>query len=284
MTPRWFLKRALKWGVEWTTEFTGGGLIYRNSNYFKTGYRILTYHRIEPNPTDSHSLKIQHFRDHIAFLKDHHPVVSLSEMVLGIQGKRKIEAGSVSITFDDGYAEAAGVVAEILDKFDMTASFFVITGILDGKQGGYQGVNYLSWEKIRQLKKGGFLIGSHTITHRSLGALTLPNVQLELGESFDRLETELGVPPDGLSFPFGTYRDFSQDVISVARSCKYPYAVTAIHGLNHTGNDLFRLQRTTITAGDGLNTFKRIMKGALDPWRFVDEWGYRLQRPSSSLE
>ena len=109
-------------------------------------------------------------------------------------------------------------------------------------------------------------------------------VQLELKGSCDRLETELGTRPDGFSYPFGTYRDFSDDVISITRSCGYPHAVTAIHGLNHIGCDPFRLKRTTITAGDGLKTFKMIMKGDLDLWRFVDQWGYRLQRPSSSLE
>lgn len=284
MTPRWLLKRALKWGVEWTTELSGGGLIYRNSSYFRAGYRILTYHRVEQNPSDSHSLKIKHFRDHVAFLKDHYPVVSLTEMVLGLQGKIALEPGAVCITFDDGYAEAAGLVAEILHKYRATASFFIITGVLDRKQQGYQGISYLIWDQVRELKKDGFLIGSHTITHRSLGNLSPKNVQLEVQESYNRLETELGVAPDGLSYPFGTYRDFSDEVISITRSCGYPYAVTAIHGLNHIGCDPFRLKRTTITAGDGLKTFKLIMKGNLDPWRFVDEWGYRFQRPSSSLE
>ncbi len=284
MTPRWFLKRALKWGVEWTTELSGGGLVYRNSSYFKTGCRILTYHRITPHPTDSHSLTIRHFRDHIAFLKDNYPLVSLSEMVSGLLGQIKLLDEAVCITFDDGYAEIAGVVREILHKYKVPACFFVITGILDGKQTGYSGVDYLSWDKVKQLKKEGFLIGSHTITHRSLGKLNSKEVHTELKGSYDRLKVELGAPPDGFSYPFGTYRDFSDDVISVTRNCGYPYAVTAIHGLNHIGCDPFRLQRTTITAGDGLKTFKMIMKGDLDPWRFVDEWGYRLQRSSSSLE
>ncbi|MCX5873102.1 MAG: polysaccharide deacetylase family protein, partial [Deltaproteobacteria bacterium] len=163
------------------------------------------------------------------------------------------------------------------------ASFFVITGVLDEKQ-KQRRPEYLSWEQVKDLKRGGFHIGSHTVTHRSLGNLTPQEVELELKESFDRLQTELGTPPDGLSYPFGTLRDFSETVVSIARSCRYPYAVTAIHGLNHRGCDLFQLQRTTITAGDGLKTLKMIMKGDLDPWLFVDRWGYRLQRPSSSLE
>ncbi len=183
MTPRWFLKRALKWGVEWTTELSGGGLIYRNSSYFKTGYRILTYHRITPHLTDSHSLTIDHFRDHIAFLKDNYPLVSLSEMVSGLLGQIKLLDGAVCITFDDGYAEIAGVVREILHKYNVPASFFVITGILDGKQTGYPRVDYLSWDEVKELKKAGYLIGSHTVTHRSLGKLNSKEVQMELKES-----------------------------------------------------------------------------------------------------
>ncbi|MCX5873489.1 MAG: hypothetical protein NTY51_09705, partial [Deltaproteobacteria bacterium] len=97
MTPRWFLKRALKWGVEWATELSGGGLLYRKSRYFRLGYRILTYHHIAPTALDSHSLTISHFRDHLTFLRDHYPVVSMSEMVAGLQGNLNLEKGAVSI-------------------------------------------------------------------------------------------------------------------------------------------------------------------------------------------
>lgn len=283
MTPRWFLKRALKWGVEWATELSGAGLLYRKSRYFRLGYRILTYHHIAPTAPDSHSLSINHFRDQVTFLKDHYPIVSMSEMVAGLQGNLNLEKGAVSITFDDGYSEAAGIVAEILSRNNIPASFFVITGVLDNKRKQHRS-DYLSWDQVKDLKKKGFQIGSHTVTHQSLGDLTPREIKLELKESFDRLKTELATPPDGLSYPFGTLRDFSENVVSIAKSCGYPYAVTAIHGLNHRGCDPFRLQRTTITAGDGLKTLKMIMKGDLDPWLFVDRWGYRLQRPSSSLE
>jgi peptidoglycan/xylan/chitin deacetylase (PgdA/CDA1 family) len=283
VTPRWLLKRILKWGVEWGSEVSGAGFIYRNSSYFKNGFRILTYHRITRNPLDSHSLKTTHFRDHIAFLTDHYPVVSLQEMALALQGRSKLEDGAVCVTFDDGYSEAAGVVGDILTRFDAPASFFVITGILD-KKTGYSGGGYLEWHEVKELKKSGFNIGSHTVSHRSLGALNLHDVELELKESFDRLEQELGTAPDGISYPYGTLRDFSDGIVRATHKCGYPYAVTAIHGLNHIGCDQFRLNRTTITAGDGLKTFKLIMKGSLDAWRIVDQWGYRLQRPSSSLE
>jgi len=283
VTPRWLLKRILKWGVELGSEISGAGFIYRNSSYFKNGFRILTYHRITKNPLDSYSLKTSHFKDHVAFLTDHYPVVSLQEMALGLQGRSKLDNGSVCISFDDGYSEAAGVVGDILARFNAPACFFVITGILD-KKTEYSGGGYLEWHEVKELKKSGFNIGSHTVTHRSLGALSLHDVELELKDSFDRLEQELGTVPDGISYPYGTLRDFSDGIVQATHKCGYPYAVTAIHGLNHIGCDQFRLNRTTITAGDGLKTFKLIMKGSLDAWRIVDQWGYRLQRPSSSLE
>jgi len=280
---RWFVKRGLKWGLEWTTELSGAGILYRGSQYFHHGYRILTYHHIAKTPPDSHSLSIRHFQEHIAFLKDHYPIVSLPQLVSGLKNELELSKGSVCITFDDGYSEAVGAVGEILLKHNVNACFFVITGVLDGTQKPY-GTRYMNWDDVRNLKKSGFGVGSHTVSHRSLGNLNPEEMEQELRDSYNRLLSELHTPPDGLSYPYGTYRDFSDLSIATAVKCGYPYAVTAIHGLNQAGCDLFRLKRTTITAGDGLKTIKMIMKGDLDGWRFVDEWAYRLQRTSSSLE
>ncbi len=283
MNIRWVVKRGLKWGIEWATELSGAGIFYRRSNYFNHGYRILTYHHISKTPPDSHSLSIRHFREHIAFLKDHYPIISLPQLVSGLKNERELSKGSVCITFDDGYSEAAGAVGEILLKNGVPACFFVITGVLDGTQKPY-GMNYMNWDDVRDLKKSGFGVGSHTVTHRSLGTLNTQEIEQELRDSYNRLVSELHTTPDGLSYPYGTYRDFSDLSTATAVTCGYPYAVTAIHGLNQAGCDLFRLRRTTITAGDGLKTIKMIMKGDLDGWRLVDEWAYRLQRPSSSLQ
>jgi hypothetical protein len=78
--PRWALKRAAKWSVEWASAISGYGFFYRKSPTFVEGFRILTYHKIAEQPQDSFTVKTDHFRSHMAFLADHHPVMALTDL------------------------------------------------------------------------------------------------------------------------------------------------------------------------------------------------------------
>ncbi|MCX5862002.1 MAG: polysaccharide deacetylase family protein [Deltaproteobacteria bacterium] len=278
MTPRWIVKRGLKWAVEWGMACSGLGFIYRRTPRFRNGYRILTYHKISKKPSDSHGLSTVHFEEHMKFLADTYPVIGLGDLVKRLIEGPVPEKHSVAVTFDDGYHECGAVVRKVLDRFGIPATFFVITGILDENFPPQQGP-YLTWQGVRELHSAGFSIGSHATHHVSLGDLELPAVQNELCNSWSRLLEELGTPASGLAYPYGTMRDFSPAIADIARKVGYQYAVTAIHGLNQPACDPFTLRRTTITAGDGLSTFRRILKGDLDPWALVDRWAYRLQRP-----
>jgi peptidoglycan/xylan/chitin deacetylase (PgdA/CDA1 family) len=280
MDFRWALKRGAKWATEWSMALSGGGIIYRNSPHFCRGGRILTYHGVADEARDSYSVASEHFRFHMAYISDHFKVVSLGELVRSLKTGAGLDGSTVAVTFDDGYKECGGFVAEILQRYRIPATFFVVTDILDGKINSNK--EFLSWDDTKSMAGSGFYFGSHTVSHRSLGELPISEVTQELAISKKRIQEELGVAPDGLAYPFGTLRDFSPDVAAIAREAGYAYAATAIHGLNHQGCDPFLLQRTTLGAGDGPRTFRMIMKGYLDPWHLVDKWGYKLQRPNSS--
>ena len=277
MDLRWALKRASKWSVEWASALSGYGFMYRLSRTFAEGYRILTYHKIADRPQDSFTVKTDHFRSHMAFLADHHPVLPLADLAQRLVEGPAPELGAVAVTFDDGYAEAATVISEILDKHRLTATFFVITGVLDNMI-EFPGGPFLTWQDAREMSTAGLSIGSHTVGHRSLGEISLKDVEEELATSYRRITEELGAAPKGLSYPYGTVRDFSDAAAEIAKTVGYDYAVTGLHGLNHVGCNPYSLLRTSLTAGDGLRTFRMILKGHLDPWRLVDKWGYRLQR------
>lgn len=277
MNARWFLKRTLKWGVEIAMAASGIGFVYRNTEVFRTGQRILTYHRVLKRATDSHSISIEHFRQHMAFLADHYPIVSTEQMVGGLTGDSPAVHQAVAVTFDDGYSEAATTVAEILGRYSIPATFFVLTGVLD-TQGRSNEKSYLDWQGVMDLHRGGFSIGSHATNHVSLGNLDGSTVEHELANSFQRIAAEIGVAPAGLAYPYGTMRDFSPETGRIAKKVGYRFAATAIHGVNGPRCDPYALRRTSITAGDGLRTLRMIMKGNLDPWVLVDRWGYRLQR------
>lgn len=277
MTFRWALKRTLKWAVEWGMTLTGAGLVYRTTASFRHGYRILTYHRIEDDPQSSFGVKTDHFKSHMAFLADHYHVVGMNDLVRAVVDGPPPEPGSVAVTFDDGYAECSTVIRETLTRFAIPATFYVITGALD-RTDAAQPRRYLTWDEVRELAEAGFTIGSHGVTHRSLGGLSPKEVHEELRTSRMRIEQHIGEAPEGMSFPYGTLRDFSSSTAVATKELGYRYAVTSIHGLNRHGCNPFLLRRTAMMAGDGLRTFRMILKGNLDPWYLVDKWGYSFQR------
>ncbi|MDQ7785703.1 MAG: polysaccharide deacetylase family protein [Desulfomonilaceae bacterium] len=277
MTSRWAVKRALKWAVEWSMEISGGGWAYRRTASFREGFRILTYHKIANEPQNSFTVKTEHFRAHMRYLSDHCNVMGMGELADLLARGGRPEEGSVAVTFDDGYREAAYEVAETLQGCGIPATFFVVTGVLD-KAVNLPNGPYLTWREVKRMADAGFSIGSHTVSHPSLGELDPASVRKELTISRARITEEVGSCPDGLAYPYGTRRDFSHETAQAAAKTGYRYAVTAIHGLNRSGDDPFLLRRTTVGAGDGLRTFRMILKGCLDPWMIVDRWGTRLQR------
>lgn len=280
VTGRWILKRGLKWAVEWAADLSGWARVYRRSAAFQRGYRVLTYHKIAHAPEDSYTVGTGHFHAHMAFLADHHPVIGLEELVRGLVWGPLPEAGSVAVTFDDGYLECASAVSDILLKHSIPATFFVVTGILDGIS-AMPGGPYLTWSDVRSMHASGLSIGSHTVTHRSLSDVNPVSVRKELVESRNRIAAELGSPPVGLAYPYGTLRDVSHGIADAAQAAGYLFAATAVHGLNRRPCNPFLLKRTTLTAGDGPRTFRMIMNGCLDPWYLVDRWGHALQHGKS---
>uniref|UniRef100_A0A7C4ATY3 Polysaccharide deacetylase family protein n=1 Tax=Desulfomonile tiedjei TaxID=2358 RepID=A0A7C4ATY3_9BACT len=282
MNPRAAAKRLLKWSVEAGTALSGIGRLYRRSQYFQTGHRILTYHRIVEHSFDSHSIRPVHFKEHMAYLADHVPVVSLDDIAAHVRGVKLLTEQSAAITFDDGYKEYESIAAETLERYRLPATFFVVTGLLD-RLFESAGGTYLDWNGVKALHARGFSVGSHCVRHVSLGTLSLAQAQEEPAASRRRITEELGAAPSGVSYPYGTLRDVSGEIALLAANAGYSWAATALHGLNHAGADPFLLRRTSITRGDGLKTFRMIMHGCLDPWALVDRWGYRLQRPKADM-
>ncbi|MGC9029304.1 MAG: polysaccharide deacetylase family protein [Desulfomonilaceae bacterium] len=272
----------LKWSVEAGAALSGIASLYRRSRYFQTGHRILTYHRIVEDSSDSHSIRPAHFKEHIAYLADHFPVVSLDDIAAHARGVKLLTQPCAAITFDDGYKEYETIAAETLDRYRLPAAFFVVTGLLDRLYAA-AAETYLDWDGVKALHAAGFTVGSHCVRHVSLGMLSPAQAQEELAASRMRIAEELGVAPGGVSYPYGTLRDVSGEIALMAANAGYSWAVTALHGLNHSGTDPFLLRRTSITRGDGLKTFRMIMQGCLDPWVLVDRWGYRLQRPKADM-
>jgi peptidoglycan/xylan/chitin deacetylase (PgdA/CDA1 family) len=99
----------------------------------RTRHTILIFHRIlaQPDELNPDEWDRASFGNLLSFLKSNFNILTMSEY-----GKRMrygdIPAKSLSITFDDGYADNYTEAYPLLKKYGLKATFFVTTGTLDG--------------------------------------------------------------------------------------------------------------------------------------------------------
>jgi peptidoglycan/xylan/chitin deacetylase (PgdA/CDA1 family) len=100
------------------------------------GAIILMYHSIAPEDAavaidPPNRMSPQAFEKQMAFLHEHRHVVSMSDLVAQLDAGETPPAGTVCITFDDGYLDNLTTAAPILDKYRLPATLFLPTGYID---------------------------------------------------------------------------------------------------------------------------------------------------------
>ncbi len=96
---------------------------------------ILLYHRVADEGIDPWGLCVRpdHFAEQMEVLhKCYHPI-SLDEMVKHLRNK-SLPSRSVVVTFDDGYVDNLTAAKPILEKFEVPATVFIITGYCDARR------------------------------------------------------------------------------------------------------------------------------------------------------
>jgi peptidoglycan/xylan/chitin deacetylase (PgdA/CDA1 family) len=130
--------------------------------------------------------------DDLAALTDD-PVVGRASRINGDE-----VSGVVAFTFDDGPNPATTpAVIDALEQYDIPATFFIVTQRLLGKHG----------EKSRELLArelaGGFMVGSHSVTHANLKHAVGAQVSKEIDNSFRTLSKDAARPIGMFRPPYG---------------------------------------------------------------------------------
>jgi len=104
----------------------------------------------------------------------------------------------ISLTFDDGWKSQYENALPILDKYQLKATFYIITCFLpvDDKY-------YMNKSQILRLYHEGHEIGAHTVTHPNL-QLTFPWNQRQIPQSKTDLEN-IGIKVKSFSYPYGKH-------------------------------------------------------------------------------
>jgi peptidoglycan/xylan/chitin deacetylase (PgdA/CDA1 family) len=100
------------------------------------GAIILMYHSVAENEAAKfieppNRISPPMFDRQMAFLREHRRVVPLSQLVDDIACGKSPPAGTVCITFDDGYRDNLTTAAPILEKHKLPATLFLATGYVE---------------------------------------------------------------------------------------------------------------------------------------------------------
>jgi peptidoglycan/xylan/chitin deacetylase (PgdA/CDA1 family) len=121
------------------------------------------------------------------------PVVGKADRIDGDEAK-----GVVAFTFDDGpNPETTPQVIDALEKYDVPATFFIVTQRIVGKHG----------EKAREILHreldAGFLVGSHSVSHANLKHASGDKLIKEIDASIKALAAEANRPIGMFRPPYG---------------------------------------------------------------------------------
>lgn len=156
------------------------------------------------------------------------------------------------LTFDDGYQDNFVEGLPVLEKHNVPATVFVITGDIAarGKSWDEAGeklpADLMSWETLSILTKKGWEIGSHAHEHIHLARHPVERQEAEIRRSILEIEENLGETPVSFAYPYGSYNEATKNVL---RQTPIKYAVTinsADNGKPVSEEDRLELSRVSI--------------------------------------
>ncbi len=210
---------------------------------------VLFYHRVSDQFTNPWSISCRDFERQIDWIEQHFEMVDLEEC------QRRIRSGSntrptLSITFDDGYAENCEFAIPMLLERRIPVTYFVTLEHTKNQQplshdveaGRPLPVNTI--ESLRALDMSGVEIGAHTRNHINLADISDPHVILdEVIDASHELGQLIGRSIRYFAFPFGQREHLNADVFQVLRKEGFLGACTTINSWNEIGGDAFQLSR-----------------------------------------
>lgn len=127
----------------------------------------------------------------------------------------------------------------------------------------------MNWDDVRELKKLGHYIGSHSVTHSMLGTMeNEAEIEVELQKSGNRIKEELGYFPDTISYPIGS---FDERVKKLSQKVGYSIGLAVKQNVfNPKSEDLFEVSRielynepwwkTKLRISNSLENIKKVIR------------------------
>ena len=202
---------------------------------------ILMYHYIRIAPADNTlgqnlSVNPTNFDDQMkTIVNDGYITIKMSDIadpekkaISKIYAQKK---KPIALTFDDGYEDAYSNALPILQKYQMTATFYIIRDYTNRPE-------YMNQDQINNLTQAGFEIGSHSLSHPNLATASETTQHSQIFDS--------KAEATSFCYPSGKFNDTT---VNLVKNAGYTTAVTTKIGIAKETSDLLKLPR--VRAEDG---------------------------------
>lgn len=221
--------------------------LYYMSSSPLSGIPVLNYHQINDEAHNVLTLSSYEFDAQMAYLhKAGYNTISSEQLIDFLQNGKSLPPNPIMITFDDGYEDNYRVAYPILQKYNLSATIFLITDFV-----GHNG-RYLTWKQVKEMHEHGMNFESHTLSHVELPRASDEDLYNQLAKSKEVIESRLNQKVNCLAYPGGAY---DRRVIQLAKEAGYQAAFTIKLGRDKKKCALFTLNRIPIFAGS--HTFLR---------------------------
>jgi len=181
-----------------------------------------------------------------------------------------IEPGIATVTFDDGCLCTLEQAVPVLARHQVRAIQYLVAGRIGGRNDWdlpKEDVpeRLMDLAQIREWIAAGHAVGSHTITHRNLKTLNLPEAREEISGSKKILEDLLGVPVRHFCYPYGNWT--SQVIRDLVEEAGYLSACTTRFGVAQPDRDRWTMPRIT----------------PLPAWQLIEKAWHRARRRFQGL-
>jgi len=234
-----------------TFKYSGLKYLYLKNKKGKNKCPILLYHSL--NLQISGVLK-DVFEEHIKYLSSNYKLITLKEALHKITHGH-LDGKELVITFDDGYEDNASKAFPILNKYDASATFFITTGLIALQ---YLNQNMMNRKQIKMLHRNGMEIGSHTITHPNLTAISKDRLEMELKQSKSELEEIIGDEVTSFAYPTGFY---NESVIDMCKNAGYNCGCTVFHDFYIELKKKYEIPRIVVFPYDSVLDIKAKIEG-----------------------
>jgi peptidoglycan/xylan/chitin deacetylase (PgdA/CDA1 family) len=209
------------------------------------------YHRVDvlrptlPRITRALTVAPGDFARQMEWLHSHgFHAVSQSQVFAALERGASLPRHPVMITFDDGYRDVLVNAAPVLARLHMPATAYVITSRISGRDS-----SFLTWGELVRLERDGIAVGSHTVHHLELPALTDAVAMRELVGSRRALEQRLHHPVQWFAYPAGAENAHALYLVGRAG---YVLAVTTRSGSLQRANSPLALERFEVLDTTGV--------------------------------